>query len=109
MGIDVFERDELFKLLASHPEATDFGQEIIPAALAAGLHLQSYLFDDYWEDIGTIKAFYDANLALADEHPAFSFYDEKAPIYTRSRYLPPSQLSKADVSRSVISEGCQLD
>lgn len=55
MGIDVFERDELFKLLASHPEATDFGQEIIPAALAAGLHLQSYLFDDYWENIGTTK------------------------------------------------------
>jgi glucose-1-phosphate adenylyltransferase len=109
MGIYVFDRDVLFKLLASNPQATDFGQEIIPAALADGQHLQSYLFDDYWEDIGTIKAFYDANLALADESPAFSFYDEKAPIYTRSRYLPPSQLSKAEVSRSVISEGCQLD
>jgi glucose-1-phosphate adenylyltransferase len=109
MGIYVFDRDGLFDLLDNHPQATDFGQEIIPAALANGQHLQSYLFDDYWEDIGTIKAFYDANLALADEDPAFSFYDEKAPIYTRSRYLPPSQLSKAEVIRSVISEGCQLD
>lgn len=109
MGIYVFQRDALFNLLASHPEATDFGQEIIPAALAGGQPLQSYLFDAYWEDIGTIKAFYDANLALADEQPAFSFYDERAPIYTRSRYLPPSQIRDARVTRSVLSEGCLLD
>jgi glucose-1-phosphate adenylyltransferase len=109
MGIYVFERDILFKLLANHPQATDFGKEIIPAALSNGLHLQSFLFDDYWEDIGTIKAFYAANLALADEEPPFSFYNENAPIYTRSRYLPPSQINKAKVRRSVISEGCLLD
>jgi glucose-1-phosphate adenylyltransferase len=109
MGIYVFERDILFNLLASHPQATDFGQDIIPAALASGLPLQSYLFDAYWEDIGTIKAFYDANLALADEQPAFSFYDEQAPIYTRSRYLPPSQIRDSRLHRSVLSEGCLLD
>jgi len=109
MGIYVFERDTLFNLLASHPQATDFGQDIIPAALASGLPLQSYLFDSYWEDIGTIKAFYDANLALADEQPAFSFYDEQAPIYTRSRYLPPSQIRDSRLYRSVLSEGCLLD
>jgi glucose-1-phosphate adenylyltransferase len=109
MGIYVFDRDLLFNLLASHPTATDFGKEIIPAALAGGLHLQSFLFDGYWEDIGTIQSFYDANLALADDRPAFSFYDESAPIYTRSRYLPPSQVNKAEVRRSVISEGCLLD
>ena len=109
MGIYVFERDTLFNLLSSQPQATDFGQEIIPAALASGLPLQSYLFDDYWEDIGTIKAFYDANLALADEQPAFSFYDEQAPIYTRSRYLPPSQIRDSHLHRSVLSEGCLLD
>ncbi len=109
MGIYVFERDILFNMLASHPQAIDFGQEIIPAALAGGLPLQSYLFDGYWEDIGTIKAFYDANLALADEQPDFSFYDEKAPIYTRSRYLPPSQIREARLYRSVLSEGCLLD
>jgi glucose-1-phosphate adenylyltransferase len=109
MGIYVFERESLFSLLASHPEATDFGQEIIPAALGAGMPLLSYLFDSYWEDIGTISAFYAANLALADDRPAFTFYDEKAPIYTRSRYLPPSQICDSSVHRSLISEGCQLD
>lgn len=109
MGIYVFERESLFSLLASHPEATDFGQEIIPAALGAGMPLLSYLFDSYWEDIGTISAFYAANLALADDRPAFTFYDEKAPIYTRSRYLPPSQIRDSSVHRSLISEGCQLD
>ena len=109
MGIYVFERETLFQLLKSHPEATDFGKEIIPAALSSGLRLQSHLFDGYWEDIGTIKAFYDANLALADERPAFSFDDEKAPIYTRSRYLPPSQIHDAQIRRSILSEGCRLD
>jgi glucose-1-phosphate adenylyltransferase len=109
MGIYVFERETLLQLLNSHPEATDFGKEIIPAALSTGLHLQSHLFDGYWEDIGTIKAFYDANLALADEQPAFSFDDEKAPIYTRARYLPPSQIHDAQIRRSILSEGCRLD
>jgi glucose-1-phosphate adenylyltransferase len=109
MGIYVFDRDMLFSLLASHAQATDFGHDIIPAALASEQHLQGYLFDGYWQDIGTIQAFYDANLALADDHPAFSFYDETAPIYTRARYLPPSQVNKAEVRRSMISEGCLLD
>ena len=109
MGIYVFERDTLFSLLATHQQATDFGSEVIPAALKSGLKLQSYLFDGYWEDIGTIKAFFDANLALADEKPAFSFYDERAPIYTRSRYLPPSQIRQSRIHHSVLSEGCILD
>jgi len=109
MGIYVFQREALFELLASQQEAIDFGQEIIPAALASGLHLQSFLFDDYWEDIGTIKAFYEANLALTDPQPAFSFYDEHVPIYTRSRSLPPSQIHQSQLRRSVLSEGCLLD
>jgi glucose-1-phosphate adenylyltransferase len=109
MGIYVFERDTLFTLLTKHQQATDFGQEVIPAALESGLMLQSYLFDGYWEDIGTIQSFFDANLALTDEQPAFSFYDERAPIYTRSRYLPPSQIHQSHIRRSVLSEGCILD
>ncbi|MEB3361455.1 MAG: glucose-1-phosphate adenylyltransferase [Synechococcaceae cyanobacterium] len=109
MGIYVFDRPTLFQLLNSHPEATDFGQDIIPTALHTGLHLQSYLFDGYWEDIGTIKAFYEANLALTELHPSFSFYDEKAPIYTRPRYLPPSQIHQAQIRNSIVSEGCCLD
>jgi len=109
MGIYVFSRDTLFNLLETNPTATDFGKEIIPAGLQRGDHLQSYLFDDYWEDIGTIGAFYEANLALTDQpNPAFSFYDEKFPIYTRPRYLPPSKLLDAQVTQSIIGEGSML-
>jgi len=109
MGIYVFEQKLLFDLLAGHPQATDFGKEIIPAALAAGHNLQSHIFDGYWEDIGTVKSFYEANLALADEKPPFSFFDEASPIYTRPRYLPPSQVWDSHLTRSVLSEGCLLD
>ncbi len=109
MGIYVFDRRHLFELLERYPEATDFGKEIIPAALASGARLQSHLFDGYWEDIGTVRAFYEANLALTEDHPRFTFHDERSPIYTRPRYLPPSQIHEAQVQRSVISEGCRLD
>ena len=109
MGIYVFNRNTLFNLLASNPESTDFGKEIIPTSLRDGDHLQTFLFDDYWEDIGTIGAFYEANLALTDQpNPAFSFYDEKFPIYTRPRYLPPSKLHDAQVTQSIIGEGSLL-
>jgi glucose-1-phosphate adenylyltransferase len=109
MGIYVFSRDTLFDLLARNPAATDFGKEIIPTALERGDNLQSFVFDDYWEDIGTIGAFYEANLALTDQpRPAFSFYDEKFPIYTRPRYLPPSKLLDAQVTQSIIGEGSLL-
>jgi glucose-1-phosphate adenylyltransferase len=109
MGIYVFSRDTLFDLLNANPAATDFGKEIIPIALERGDRLQSYLFDDYWEDIGTIGAFYEANLALTQQpNPPFSFYDEKFPIYTRPRYLPPSKLQDAQVTESIIGEGSLL-
>ena len=109
MGIYVFSRRTLFELLATNPAATDFGKEIIPASLARGDRLQSYLFNDYWEDIGTIGAFYEANLALTEQpNPPFSFYDEKFPIYTRPRYLPPSKLQDAQVTQSIIGEGSLL-
>jgi glucose-1-phosphate adenylyltransferase len=109
MGIYVFSRDTLFDLLATNPAATDFGKELIPTSLARGDNLQSFLFDDYWEDIGTIGAFYEANLALTEQpNPAFSFYDEKFPIYTRPRYLPPSKLQDAQVTESIVGEGSLL-
>ena len=109
MGIYVFSRDTMFDLLAKNPTATDFGKELIPEALKRGDHLQSFLFDDYWEDIGTIGAFYEANLALTDQpNPAFSFYDEQFPIYTRPRYLPPSKMLDAQVTQSIIGEGSML-
>ena len=108
MGIYVFEKQVLFDLLNEAPERTDFGREIIPAALQ-NYNVQAYLFKDYWEDIGTIEAFYNANLALTYQpDPPFSFYDEKAPIYTHSRYLPPTKLLDSHVNESMVGEGCIL-
>ncbi|MBO9998572.1 MAG: glucose-1-phosphate adenylyltransferase [Cyanobacteria bacterium SID2] len=108
MGIYVFKKEVLEHLLQKSPDQTDFGKEIIPGA-AADYNVQAYLFDGYWEDIGTIKAFYDANLALTHQpQPPFSFYDEDAPIYTRARYLPPSKLLDCQVTESIVGEGCIL-
>lgn len=108
MGIYVFKKDVLIKLLKESLESTDFGKEIIPDA-SKDYNVQAYLFDDYWEDIGTIEAFYHANLALTKQPlPPFSFYDEEAPIYTRARYLPPSKLLSCHVTESIVGEGCIL-
>lgn len=107
MGIYIFKKDVLTKLL-KEGSRTDFGKEIIPDA--SGDHnVQAYLYDGYWEDIGTIEAFYHANLALTQQpRPPFSFYDEQAPIYTRARYLPPSKLLDCQITESMIGEGCIL-
>ena len=106
MGIYVFKKDVLINLLQDKLDQTDFGKEIIPAA-AKDHNVQAYLFKGYWEDIGTIESFYDANLALTKQpQPAFSFYDETAPIYTRSRHLPPTKLLNCQVTESMIGEGC---
>jgi glucose-1-phosphate adenylyltransferase len=103
MGIYIFKKDVLIKLLKESLESTDFGKEI------KDHNVQAYLFDDYWEDIGTIEAFYHANLALTQQPlPPFSFYDEQAPIYTRPRYLPPSKLLDCQITQSMIGEGCIL-
>ncbi|MBW4636087.1 MAG: glucose-1-phosphate adenylyltransferase [Iphinoe sp. HA4291-MV1] len=108
MGIYVFKSEVLVDLLEKFPAQTDFGKELIPKAITTH-NTQAYLFDGYWEDIGTIEAFYNANLALTKHpQPEFSFYDEKAPIYTRGRLLPPSQLQNCQVTDSMIGEGCIL-
>ena len=108
MGIYVFKKQVLINLLRENLEQTDFGKEIIPGS-AKNHNVQAYLFDGYWEDIGTIEAFYNANLALTDQpQPAFSFYNEDAPIYTRSRYLPPSKFLDCTITSSIIGDGCIL-
>jgi glucose-1-phosphate adenylyltransferase len=108
MGIYVFEKRVLHDLLNGSRDQTDFGREVIPAS-AKNYSVQAYLFKDYWEDIGTIEAFYNANLALTQQpDPPFSFYDEKAPIYTRSRYLPPTKLLDTKVIESIVGEGSIL-
>jgi glucose-1-phosphate adenylyltransferase len=108
MGIYVFDKQVLHALLTQAPAHTDFGKDILPPA-ASDHNVQAYLFQEYWEDIGTIEAFYHANLALTEQpDPPFSFYDEQAPIYTRSRYLPPTKLLDAHVRESMLGEGCIL-
>ena len=108
MGIYVFNYHRLVELLEQDNSWVDFGREIIPAAIEK-YTVQAHLFKDYWEDIGTIKAFYEANLDLASPLPKFNFFDAAAPIYTRSRYLPPCKMHGCDIDNSMLSEGCILN
>jgi len=105
MGIYVFKYDRLEQLLAEDPNAVDFGKEIIPSAIKAG-HVEGYLFDGYWEDIGTITAFYRANLDLTSKIPKFNLFDAEAPVFTRARYLPPSKVEESQIVGSILSDGC---
>jgi glucose-1-phosphate adenylyltransferase len=104
MGVYVFSIKALADLLAL---GRDFGKDILPAALATH-RVAAHLFDGYWEDIGTIKSFFEANLALCDDDPAFRFYVPEAPIFTRPRFLPPTVFLEAKISRSLVAEGCVI-
>jgi glucose-1-phosphate adenylyltransferase len=109
MGIYVFSKEAMIKLLESDETQTDFGKDILPKAISHQYNVQAYLFNDYWEDIGTVRSFYEANLALTEQpNPPFSFYEEDAPIYTRPRFLPPSKILDSQISQSIISEGCLI-
>ncbi|MBN1559431.1 glucose-1-phosphate adenylyltransferase [candidate division KSB1 bacterium] len=106
MGIYAFKRGVMQQLLDHDPSQRDFGREIIPAAIK-DYKVKAYLFDDYWEDIGTIDAFFNANMALVKyPKPTFSFYHPNAPIYTRQRFLPPCKFVNCDIVESLIAEGC---
>ena len=105
MGIYVFKYDLLETLLDQDRSWVDFGREVIPAAIES-YNVQAFMFDGYWEDIGTIGAFYHANLDMATLVPKFNSFDTEAPIYTRPRYLPPSKMHDCEVRDSIISEGC---
>ncbi|MED6109869.1 hypothetical protein PIB30_037527 [Stylosanthes scabra] len=90
-----------------YPNANDFGSEVIPMA-ARDFNVQACLFSGYWEDIGTIKSFFDANLALTDQCPKFQLYDQCKPIFTCPRFLPPTKMENCQVVNSLISDGCFL-
>jgi len=105
MGIYVFKYDQLEQLLAEDSTWVDFGKEIIPAAIN-GRNVQAHLFNGYWEDIGTISAFYRANLDLTSRLPKFNLFDAEAPIFTRARYLPPSKIEESQIRDSIVSDGC---
>ncbi len=103
MGIYIFKKDILREALGL--EGNDFGKNIIPACLKRYC-TTVYRFNDYWEDIGTIGSFFDSNIALTDENPAFSFFDVINPIYTRPRFLPGSRVEGAQIDQSIVNEGC---
>jgi len=106
MGIYVFDAKVLEQIL-SERDRVDFGHDIIPHAIL-DKPVFAYIFDDYWEDIGTIRSFYEANIDLGEPTPNFHFYKPDAPIYTRPRFLPGSKLYDCRAHNSVISEGCLI-
>ncbi|HKV37244.1 MAG TPA: glucose-1-phosphate adenylyltransferase [Pyrinomonadaceae bacterium] len=108
MGIYVFKYDRLEQLLADDPSAMDFGKNVIPAAISSG-PVQAFMFDGYWEDIGTIGAFYRANLDLTSKIPKFNLFDAEAPVFTRARYLPPSKIEDTEINDSIVSDGCIIN
>ena len=105
MGIYVFNRPALAEALDN--TMTDFGKEVIPSLLGRK-KLFAHIFEGYWEDIGTVRAFFEANLALAQPLPPFNFFESNAPIYTQDRYLPASKLNKCAIDHVVIGDGSIL-
>ena len=103
MGIYVFNRDVLIDCLNN--DLVDFGKHVIPKAIGER-RVNAYIFDGYWEDIGTVRAFYEANLDLTDVVPKYSFFDASAPIYTRPRFLPGSKINGASLRQAIIADGC---
>jgi glucose-1-phosphate adenylyltransferase len=103
MGIYIFNRQTLIDALAN--EGIDFGKNIIPGMLAKK-RVMAYIFQGYWEDIGTIRSFFDANLTLTETVPPFNFFDTVTPIYTHARFLPASKLNGATIKQAIISDGC---
>jgi glucose-1-phosphate adenylyltransferase len=104
MGIYLFGRRALVEAL-SNEQHNDFGRNVIPAMLSR-LRVQSYAFDGYWEDVGTIQSFYEANMELTKAQPPFSFYDARFPIFTNPRQLQPAKLQDCRVTASLIADGC---
>jgi glucose-1-phosphate adenylyltransferase len=107
MGIYLFKRKTLEDLLTK-TDYRDFGKEIFPASVRSH-RVQVFLFDGYWEDIGTIRSFFDANLGLAAHNRPFDLASEDAPIYTRARFLAPSRLDGASVKNSLVADGCLIE
>jgi glucose-1-phosphate adenylyltransferase len=106
MGIYVFNRDVLVDILMS-TDYEDFGRQVFPQFIEKN-HVQVHLFDGYWEDIGTIKAFYDANLSLVQENPSFELISPGSLVYSRARYLPPSRVNGAAIKSSLLADGCVI-
>jgi glucose-1-phosphate adenylyltransferase len=107
MGLYVFSRDVLLSMLRQEA-GIDFGRELIPRALEC-YRVKSYLFEDYWVDVGTVESFYEANLMLTQPNARFTFYDSHRPIYTHPRFLPGARLVDCVARQAIIAEGCSLN
>ena len=106
MGIYIFNRRAISALFDEFPQATDFGKEIIPAAIESGYRVAAYPFDGYWTDIGTIRSFFEANLELTEHIPSFNLFDQRRPVYTRGRMLPPAKFyGGTHINRAIVAEG----
>jgi glucose-1-phosphate adenylyltransferase len=106
MGIYLFNKKVLFDVLSKY-DYDDFGKQIIPAAMRE-YKVVAFPFAGYWEDIGTIRAFFDAHMAMTEPDSAFNFYDEKNPIFTNARFLPAAKISGSNIDQSIICEGCMI-
>ena len=107
MGIYIFSRRALVEAL-SNEKHIDFGRHVIPAMLSR-MRVQAYVFDGYWEDVGTIRSYYEANLALTQPEPAFNFYDARSPIFTHPRFLAPTKVQDVQGARALIADGCFIE
>lgn len=106
MGIYIFNRKALLELFDQHPDSTDFGKEIIPAAIQSRRKVAAYPYSGYWTDIGTIRSFFEANIELTDHIPSFNLFDTSRQIYTRGRMLAPAKFyGGTKVNRALIAEG----
>jgi glucose-1-phosphate adenylyltransferase len=106
MGLYIFNKSVMVDLLRS-TDHEDFGKEVFPEAINSH-KVQVHLFDGYWEDIGTIRAFYEANLSLASKAPPFDIRNREAPIFSRPRFLPPTIMGDAKITGSLIADGCKI-
>jgi glucose-1-phosphate adenylyltransferase len=110
MGIYLFDRDVLGRLLTTPPIAHDFGKEIFPRCVREGLRVQAHLFDGFWEDLGTVKSYHEVHLALAGDKPPFQFHSPQGGvIYTRTRSLPPSRVEGGEFRHAILSDGCAVN
>ncbi len=106
MGMYVFTKQLLYSMLET--DRPDFGSDIIPLCVASK-QVVPFLHHGYWEDIGTVRTFYEANLSLAWPRPPFNFYDEERPIYTRARFLPCSKVNKCEIDHMLMGDGCLIE
>ena len=107
MGVYVFTKEMLWAVLEDRPDWFDFGKHVIPSVI--GTHnIHAYLFPGFWEDIGTVRSYYNVSMRLVQPNPPFEFLDPDRPIYTRARFLPGSRIHGATISDSIVCEGSQI-